>query len=278
MTNEAQATHWNSDAATRWIEDRERYDAMLGGFGARVLERAAPTGSEAVVDIGCGTGTLTRAAARLIPGGSVLGLDVSAPMIDHARSLASAEGVTNVEFRVTDVQTGILAPFDVGVSRFGVMFFDDPVAAFANLRASLRPSGRVVFVCWKAFADNDWMLVPGAAIASVAPPIVPSEPDAPGPFAFGDPDRIRDILARAGFVAVDVTAVDGPMLLGGPGGIDDAVRFATRTSLARRLLEHASTETVAAARDAVRTALEPHVTDSGVELSAAVWLVAAHPE
>jgi SAM-dependent methyltransferase len=155
------------------------------------------------------------------------------------------------------------------------MFFADPVAAFANIRSATRPGGRLVFVCWQPLAANEWLLVPGAALAEHVPPAGFGSADGPGMFAFGDPDRLRPILAAAGWRDAEIIAEHSSILVGGGGSIDDAVGFLRTASMARTMLAGADADTADRAIAAVRAALTPYADADGVHLGAAVWLVRA---
>ena len=274
--NRDQIEFWNSDESRHWVEHQWRYDSMLEPYVKRLLSAAEIGPAERVLDIGCGTGTTTLAAA--VGALDVLGVDIAEPMIARARDRAREQKFQNARFEVADAQT---APFeadfhDVVISRFGVMFFDDPVAAFANLRTALRPDGRIVFVCWQNLADNEWILVPATAVAAhVALPDL-GEPGAPGPFAFGDAERLRTLLTRSEFRDIGIEPVADSILLGGGGTVDEAVDFLRGTGMARRLFAEASHDEVARAIEAVRVALAPYQTPEGVRLGAAAWLVHAH--
>lgn len=272
--NAAMAEYWNSDEAAHWVARQQSYDEALEPFVTPILDAAALTGRDQVIDVGCGTGGTTVVAATTAA--FATGLDISAPMIDAARRRAAAAGVTNVGFAVADVQVARdLPPADVVISRFGVMFFDDPVAAFANLRGALRPGGRVVFACWQPLSENEWMSVPAlAAAAHVALP-VPSDPAAPGPFAFGDADRIRAVLGDAGFHDVAVEPFTTRMLLGGRGDLEHAVTYIRQTGMGRAIFADPDADATRAAIDAVRAALAPHLGPDGVRLGAATWIVTA---
>jgi SAM-dependent methyltransferase len=274
--NEAQIEFWNSDEARHWVDHQDRYDRMLAPFTEAVLGLADLGRDERVLDVGCGTGATTCVAARRAPGGSALGVDVSEPMVAAARRRAAAEGLANVEFTVADAQTASLpSSADVLVSRFGVMFFDDPVAAFTNLRGALTPDGRLAFACWRPMIENEWMAVPlGAALAHLAPPAAP-EPNAPGPFAFGDCDRVAQLLASAGFRDVAVEALDTPILVAGGGTVADAVTFIRSTGMGRVLFADSHDKSVREALDAIGTAFAHHAGPDGVRLGAAAWLVSA---
>lgn len=275
--NANQAEYWNSEESEHWVAHADRYDVMLGGYVEPILGAADLAPDARVLDIGCGSGATTIAAARVTTGGDVLGVDLSRPMLANARARAAAVGLTNVGFEHRDAQ---VAPFppesrDAVISRFGVMFFEDPVAAFTNIAGALRPGGRVAFACWKELLANEWMLVPGMAVAAHAPLPELGEPGAPGPFAFGDPDRVREILEAAGLRSVEITAVDDPLLLGGHGTAGEAVEFLRGTGMARTLLADVDPDLAERALDSVREALVPFETPDGVRLGAGAWLVTA---
>ena len=275
--NADQLEHWNSEESQHWVVHADRYDAMLEGYVGHLLGAAGLAADADVLDIGCGSGATTIAAARVATNGDALGVDLSGPMLEHARTRAAAAGLTNLAFEQHDAQT---APFDGAsrdavISRFGVMFFDDPVAAMANIAGALRPGGQMAFACWKDLAANEWALVPAAAVAEHALPSALGAPGAPGPFAFGDPDRLREILAAAGLTSVELMPVDDSLLLGGRGTLDEAVDFLRGTGMARVLLADVAPDVVERAMDGVRAALAPYETPDGVRLGAGVWLVTA---
>ena len=202
IANTEQAEHWNTGpGVAHWVANQARYDRMHAPFTALILDAAALRPGGNVLDVGCGCGGTTLAAARLVAPGQALGLDLSGPMLARAQADAEAAGLANAVFQQGDAQVHPLEPatFDTVISRFGVMFFADPVAAFANIRSATRPGGRLVFACWQPLAANQWMLVPGAALAEHLPPPAPAPADGPGMFAFADPDRLRPILAAAGW-------------------------------------------------------------------------------
>jgi SAM-dependent methyltransferase len=273
--NEAQHEYWNRDAARHWVDRQADFDEMLEEFGAAMLDAAAISSSERVLDVGCGNGATTRAAARAAAQGSALGVDLSELMLHRARELALAEGVGNVAFEAADVQTRAFdAEFDCAISRFGVMFFDDPVAAFANIRSGLRDGGRVAFVVWQGMAANDWMLVPISALLQHIEFPAP-EPDAPGPYALADPDRVRSIFADAGLREVAIDPFSTSLLVGGHGTLDHAVDFIRNSGISRGILDEQPVEVLEPALATMRAALEPHVTAEGVRLGGAAWLVTA---
>jgi SAM-dependent methyltransferase len=276
--NAEQIEYWNSPQARRWVDLQERLDALIEPFGALAVAGAAPEAGERVIDVGCGCGSTSFAlATRVGPTGHVLGVDISAVMLARARERAHDAGAANVEFANADAQTHEFAAgrWDAICSRFGVMFFADPASAFANLRRALRRGGRVSFACWRALPENPWVTVPLAALATVLtpPPPPPPPPGAPGPFSFGDPERVRGILGSAGFEEVELAPHEAALRLG--GDLDEAVTFALTAGPASRLIANASPEERTRAERAVRDALAPQARGGAVSLSGAVWLVRA---
>ena len=269
---------WEGEEGAHWVREAERYDAMNRAFGEAMLDAADLQPGERVLDIGCGNGATTiEAAKRVRPDGAALGVDLSPNMLTLARERAEAAEASEAEFLQADAQ---VHPFgedqrDVVVSRFGVMFFDDPHAAFANIARALRPGGRMVFVAWQDMMHSEWIIVPGAAAAAHVGLPEGIGPDAPGPFAFADPDRIRDVLDQAGLVDVTLDGLTRPMRIG--DDLDDVETFFTRSlPLVRDLLAAAPADKAAAAIDAARTALGPYAGPDGVVMhNNSAWLVTA---
>jgi SAM-dependent methyltransferase len=272
--NRLGAEYWNEDGGRSWVENMDRTEALLRPLSRQLFDAAAPAPGERVLDVGCGGAATSRELARRVaPAGQVLGVDVSAPILDTARSRST--GITNLELRLADAGTAKLGHghFDLAVSRFGVMFFDDPIAAFSNLRRSLRPGGRMVFLCWRPLEENVWMAAPGAAAAALLPPPAePPDPDAPGPFALGDPGRVRHILAGAGFETISLEPLDEPMRL---GTLSEALDYLTRMGPVGKLLRDADPVTVDRVGAAVRAVLASHDAGDGVSMPGAAWLVRA---
>jgi SAM-dependent methyltransferase len=278
IANHEQADHWNnSDDVGHWVSQQDRYDGMLAPFTDIILDGAALTRTDRVLDVGCGCGATTLAAARVTSDGHAHGVDLSAAMLERARSDAERVGLRNTSFEQADVQVHPFGDdaFDAVVSRFGTMFFSDAVAAFTNVRRTTRSDGRVAFVCWQPMVANEWMTVPAAALAQHAPLPAPGPRGAPGMFAFADPDDPRRVLETAGWRAVSIEARPTSMLVGGRGTLDDAVDFLRTGYLARTMLAGVDPDTEAAALRSLRTALAPYEVDEGVRLGAAVWLVTA---
>jgi len=271
--NAEQAERWGGAGGRHWIEHEAAYDRQLAPFGAALLAGAALEPQDRVLDVGCGAGTTACAAAGVAS--SVLGIDLSPLLVERART--RAQGVPNVEFRVADAQTASLPPtFDVIVSRFGVMFFEDPRAAFASLRCALAPGGgRLAAVCWRSLEHNDWMRVPAEALARVTPVDDLAAPGQPGPFSLANPDRLRSVLSDSGWGAVTLDVVDRPVRLGAGGSLDEVVAVIRGGSLGRAALRGVPADVEQRALDAVRDAMAEFVTAAGVALPGSAWLVRA---
>lgn len=276
--NAEQIRYWNEESGPRWVALQALLDAELAPLGRAAMERAKIAPGERVLDVGCGCGaTALELAERVGAAGAVLGIDISRPMLTRARERARQAGQAQLRFEHADAQTHDLAKasFDVLFSRFGVMFFSDPRAAFANLRRALAPGGRLAFVCWQALARNAWMLVPMAAAARHVELPPPPEEGAPGPFAFADPERVRGILAGAGFAGIAIEPLEGELLLGGGGSLDQAAAFMVEIGPAAMALRKAGRERDPAVREAIRAALAPFETPAGVRLGYAAWVATA---
>ena len=274
--NADQIAYWNADAGEAWAALQEQLDAQLASHGSRAMEALAPAAGERIVDVGCGSGQTSLALGQAVGrSGAVMGLDVSRPLLDLARRRAAEFGAANVTFAEADVQTYAFAPttFDAVFSRFGVMFFADPPAAFANIRRALKPGGRLAFVCWRTPAENIFMTLPYTAAAAQLPPAPPSEPGAPGPFAFADPARVRHILSSAGFRDIELAQYDRKI---GSGDLEQSLALSLKIGLlGRAVREHP--EKLVLVIDDVREALRPHVDADGVvRLASASWIVSAH--
>jgi SAM-dependent methyltransferase len=274
MANTDMAEYWNGRPADVWVTEAERFDSMLAPFGRRLLTAAVLEPGERVLDVGCGNGAVGLEAARAVaPGGHVTGIDLSAPMLGVARRRAEEQGM-DIDFVQRDAQTASFdQPFDVVVSRFGVMFFDDPEVAFANLAKAARSGGRLSFVCWQEMFANEWIAVPAMAmVAHVGIPELP-EPGAPGPFALADAQRTRGLLESAGWSEVAVEEHSDGMRIGRDP--EDVVAFMLSDEMGRRLVEGKDPEAVRSGTEAALDALRPYATPEGVVLGGAYWLVTA---
>lgn len=277
-SNAEQIEYWNERGGPQWVAFQERLDAQISPLGQVALERAAPQPGESVLDVGCGCGhTSLELAERVGPTGTVVGIDVSRPMLGRARERQAQRGLSHLTFVAADAQTHTFAPrgVDLIFSRFGVMFFADPGRGFANLHGALRPGGRLCFVCWQELPKNDWARVPlGAAFQHVPRPEPPS-PGAPGPFAFADRARVRGILEVAGFRDVDFDPHVEAMRIGGANGLEGAVEFLLTIGPLASLLRDAPPEACTRVGHSLRETLTPYVDGDTVRLGGATWIVHA---
>ncbi len=270
--NAAQLRAWDGDEGRRWVTHADVLERSTAGYDAALWEAAALTPADRVLDVGCGTGSTTRAAARQASAGTVLGVDLSGPMLEVARRRAAAEGLTNVSFLQADAQVHPFpeASVDVVVSRTGAMFFADPVAAFTNLARALRPGGRLALLVWQGADRNEWFGAFTTALAAGREPPAPP-PGAPGPFAFADPARVREVLTAAGLAEVAVAGHEQPEWFGpGVAAAQDLV-----LGLLGWLLDGLDESGRAAATAALRDTLTAHEQPDGVWFASAAWLVTA---
>lgn len=277
IVNTEQEQAWNGPEGTHWADHQSRWDAVNDGFNEPILDAAGITGPDRVLDIGCGSGRTTRLAARRAAQGRALGIDLSAPMLERARASAVQEGIGNVTFERADAQVHAFPPasFDAALSRYGVMFFADPVAAFANIGGALRPGGRLAFVCPAEAARNGWV----QAVESLRD-LVPlgdyGKPGEPGMFSLAEPDRIRAVLSEAGFRDVAPERVEAYGTWGRDA--DDAAAFLLGTGPGRYLTSQLSPETLDRAVRTLTDHLRAHEDpDHGgaVRLRSTAWLVTA---
>jgi len=275
--NQRQTEAWNGAESVHYVDHADRYDHQLAPFTAAMLDRARLAPHERVLDVGCGSGAATLTAARLTD--RVLGVDISEPLLEVAAARARSAAVDNVEFVRADAQTHPFeGGFDVLVSQFGLMFFDDPVAAFTNLRRALAPGGRAVFVCWQALEANEWLMPIRRALPQrVDVPPLGGLTAGPGMFALNDPDEIATLLDAAGFAGVEIEPITPTLLLGGGGTFDDSVDFLLSMGIVRGLLGQVDDGSRSEVIDAVRDALAARYTDGvGIRLGAGGWLVWAN--
>ena len=271
-TNTEQARAWDGSEGAFWARNADGFEQSVARYDPHLLGAADIAPNARVLDVGCGTGSTTRAIAHVATAGTVLGVDLSARMIEEARERAARDGVGNVVFEQADAQ---IHPFaaesvDAVVSRTGTMFFGDPAAAYANLARALVPGGRLAMLVWQPPTDNEWIIAIATALAAgrdlPAPP-----PEAPGPFSMSDPDRVRGLLEGAGYTAARCTAVSEPMVFG--ADVDDACAFILGNL--GWMLEGLDDSTRERAIADLRRSLQEHRTDLGVAYGSAAWLVTA---
>ena len=266
---------WNGDSGRHWVVDPDRRDAFAAPVAEALLTAASLQAGEVVLDVGCGCGSTTLAAARVVgPSGAAHGIDLSEPMLDVAHRRLEASALTNVTFTMGDAQTHPLAPdaHDIVISRFGTMFFDDPVAAFANVAASLRPGGRVCIASWQPLVANDWLMVPGIALLRYAT-FPETNSGGPGMFAQSEPGEVRTTFERAGYRDIDVMELDVTLRLGDDPR--DATDHLAATGLGRSVLATIDDARRAEALDAVAAVLHDHMSDGGVCLGAGILITTA---
>lgn len=277
--NEAEAAAWNTDRGRDWVRRQPILDALMTEVLELLINAAMPKPGEAVLDVGCGAGATTLAVGNRVGArGRVLGVDVSAPLIEHAMARSAAAGLSNLEFQLADAQTHPLEAdrFDLMISRFGVMFFDDPVAAFGNIASALRPGARMVFAAWSDPGRNPWFTIPMRVAAAVLGPIKVPDPSAPGPMAFRDIERVVGILRGAGLTGC--TGIERPVVLNPPGTFDEVIEFLVSAGPASRVIaERGGSEADRAAiAEGCRVELERFQVDGRVRVPAGVNLFQAH--
>jgi ubiquinone/menaquinone biosynthesis C-methylase UbiE len=274
--NADQIAYWNGPGGQHWTDRQQTQDVLLEPISDLLIDRATPKVGERIIDVGCGCGATTIALARKVsPSGHVVGVDISAPMLARARQVAPA-GLP-VDFVLADATVHPFDPgsFDLLVSRFGVMFFAEPALSFANMRKALRPSGRLVFACWREPRDNPWLLAPLQAAYKHVPKLPQLGPEDPGPFSFAAEQRVRSILEEAGFSGVAMEPCNLSLDVAVGRGLDAAVESSLEIGPASRALQGQPSDLRAAAARSIREALAPFAKGNAVPLGAAIWIVTA---
>lgn len=271
-SNADAAAGWDGPAGDFWTENADMFDAGVARYLRPLLTAAAIAPDAQVLDVGCGVGQTTREAARRAPRGGATGVDLSARMLDLARRRAEREGLANVRFVQADAQVADLGAdrYDRVLSRTGVMFFGDPVAAFANLARALRPDGRMVLAVWQPFTENEWLGAFRAAVAA-GRDLPPPPAEGPSPFSLGDPDRVRAVLTAAGFDEPELVGVREPMFF----GPDVATAEGMVQGILGGLLTDLDERARAGAAAALRADLEAHLGPDGVAYRSAMWIITA---
>lgn len=274
MANQDQVALWNDASGRTWVEMQPVLDRMLAPFEATLIEAAFPGQGGRVLDVGCGSGATTLAMARRLgASGSVVGVDISGPLLAAAKSRAAAEGIHTVTFVHADAQTHAFEPdvFDAMISRFGVMFFDDPGAAFNNIRRAMRVGAKLAFVAWRSPAENPFMTAAKRAAEPLLTNMPTPDPSAPGQFAFADGDRVRRILQSAGWSDIEIQ----PLGVAGTVAESELLAYATRLGPVGLALKEVDDEMRARVTEAVHAAFQPYVKDGAARFGMACWLVTA---
>lgn len=275
--NEKQREAWNGTESVLYVEQADRFDRHLAPFTEALVEQVRLAPHRSLLDVGCGCGALALAAARIAD--SVVGLDFSAPLTEVASDRARAARLDNVEFVVADAQTHAFVPdsFDVVVSQFGLMFFDDPLTAFSNLRGSLAPGGRLAFISWQGLPANEWLTVVAGEVAKhVEIPEFGGLSRGPGMFALMDRDETTALLTTAGFTEVAFESLAPTLVVGGGGPLDESIDFLLGNGMVRGLVGLAGTDAHDTVVEAVRLSLADHYEAGiGLRLGAGAWLVTA---
>lgn len=278
MSNDDQIAYWNGAAGQRWAQEDDTMARLLHPVCEALLTHANIDDCTAAIDVGCGGGSQSvMLAAALQAGAKVLGVDISEPMLEVARGRAAPEDGASVEFLCADASTHTFAPdsFDLLFSRFGVMFFDDPVAAFSNMRGAMRSQGQLAFACWQPLKVNDWARIPVKAALQHVPAPEASDPHESGPFAFADPERVTAILTAAGFGDIAVQSYTPTLRISEAPTLAEAARGVAQIGPVGRLLVDQEPAVLEKVFTAMETALAPHYQPGALELPGAVWFVTA---
>jgi len=274
--NADQIAYWNGPGGQHWVDRQNTQDIVLAPISEILTQRADAKPGERVLDVGCGCGATSLALAQTVgPTGHILGVDVSAAMLDRARQVAPAHLPVHFVLADATVYPFERASFDLLVSRFGVMFFAEPTRSFANLHRALRASGRLAFVCWREPRENPFFMVPLQAAYKHAPKLPQLGPEDPGPFSFASAERVGRILGEAGFHNVAAEPCNLSLDIAAGRGLEAAVQGALQIGPAARALAEQPPAVIAAATNSIREALEPFVRDQSVLLPASIWIVTA---
>lgn len=276
--NAAQIEYWNGEVGAKWVRFQHRMDLTLGPLGEHAMAAGRIAADDRVIDVGCGCGDTTiELAKRVAPSGSVGGVDISRVMLRLAADRLAAEPDLNatVEFGDGEIHRFPDGAADLVFSRFGVMFFANPAAAFGNLFRALKPAGRLAFVCWRPLALNPWFRVPLSVAARHVVMPEPPGPEDPGEFAFADDARVRRILTEAGFIDIAIEPHDTEITVGGGGDTEATVDYYMQIGPMAAALADADATTLATVAAEIGDAIAPYRTEAGFRLPASVWTVTA---
>ena len=275
-TNLDQQEFWNDIKGKLWVDLQPEIDAMLGPFGEKAMEALNPQPGEKILEIGCGTGTMTLALAdRVKTSGEIRAADISRPMLQMAISRAKAVSAQSTAFVEADAQVHAFpkGTFDAVFSRFGVMFFEDPIAAFRNFHSAVRSGGRLAYVCWADRKDNPWIRIPTGASKAFLEIPPPPEDDAPGQFAMEREARVREILGEAGWTSIELERFDIDHSLG--ENVIDAADFISQMGPMSEPFALADNETKKQCLEVIQKALKPYEGPTGVRMRFGTWIVRA---
>jgi SAM-dependent methyltransferase len=270
--NREQLKAWDGDEGAYWAAHADHFERAAARYDEPFFAAASVGGADRILDVGCGTGKTTRDAARLAPGGSALGVDLSAAMLDVARQRAAAEGIGNVGFEQADAQVHSFEPetFDIAIGRTSAMFFADRVAALANVGRAVKPGGRLVLMTWQSLAAQEWIGSFTTALAAGRDLPMPP-PDRPGPFTLAEPDVIRSVLSSAGYTGISIDGRSEPMWFGTDAG--DAYEFVLgMLAWMTGGLDEGSRQK---AQESLRATIAAHETAGGVMYDSSAWIVSA---
>ena len=274
MINADMLSFWNGQGGDIWVARQAHTDSTLAPVTDSLVDFAAPRAGETVLDVGCGCGAPTMEFARAVgPSGRVVGMDISGPMLAEGTARAKAAGVANVDWRQDDPATAELEGFDLLASAFGVMFFGDMVGAFTNMRRAAKPGARMALVCWRGLAENPWMEVPMNAVAQHLPPRPKGTPNAPGMFAFANPEYVSQVLTAAGWAVPRFEKFDADLDIAAGRGLEEAVVQSTQIGAVNSWLRNQPADIVSASTQSLREALAPHADGASVRLPGAMWLI-----
>lgn len=278
MSNTAQTEYWNSSQGQNWVTFQNDLDLLLREVTGQLIATAKPEPGISILDLGCGAGASTFEFAELIaPAGKIHGIDLSEPLIERARQRQQDLKADNVSFAIADAQEQQLGSgdYDVGVSRFGLMFFSDPEKAFRNIARSIRPGGRLVFAAWAGPEHNPWFALPQKAATERLGPAEPTDPNAPGPLAFRDAERVLGILRNAGLR--DCQSVQTEIDLHHPGGLEPVLQIAPHVGPVARILnaKNGTSDDLTAILDAIAARFETFLCDDGIRIPAGIHIFSA---
>ncbi|HLX16246.1 MAG TPA: methyltransferase domain-containing protein [Bradyrhizobium sp.] len=275
--NADQIAYWNGPGGQRWADRQHAQDIVLAPVADALIGRARAAAGESILDVGCGSGAISIALAQRVGStGRVTGIDISGPMLARARQTTPAGAPVDFVLADATIYPFVADSFDLLVSRFGVMFFADPVLSFANMRRGMRRTGRLAFACWREPRENPFFMTPLQAVYKHVAKLPQVGPEDPGPFSFASQQRVVRILSEAGFSGIAMEPCNLSLDIAIGRGLDAAVQSALEIGPAARALAEQPPDVVAAASHSIREALTPLVRGQSVPLAASIWMVTAN--